>query len=321
MRSVLTLLGVAALLLVVVASPVAARPSPSHPAGPPERILGIIPVHDQAKPARPTRTSNLTYHGGPVMHANRVYSIFWGPTNAWDNGYVSTIGSYFGDVAHDSGASSNVYFSDTQYSDGSGSIAYSVIKGGTYLDTRSYPANGCTDQATTICLSDAQLQGEVQSAMAANGWTAVGADGVQNLFAVFTPKGVGSCAGSSCAYSTYCAYHSWIGGGNNAILYANQPYAVQNYRIYTCDSGQRPNGVTADATLNLVSHEHNEAITDEQGSAWYDNKGSENGDKCAWNFGTTSGSSGALYNQTSRTPLLPPAGVEQHSSGCVQTGQ
>jgi hypothetical protein len=321
MRSFAAVTATAVLLLIALAAPAAARPTPTRPAGPPERILGLIPVHEQAKAARPTKTNNLSYHGGPVMRANRVYEIFWGPSGSWDSGYVSTIKGYFADVAHDSGASSNVYFSDTQYSDGSGQIAYDVTQGSAYMDTTPYPANGCTDRATTICLSDAQLQNEIQADMALNNWTAA-SSGTQNLFFVFTPRGVGSCAGSSCAYSTYCAYHSWIGGGSNAILYANQPYAVQNYRIYTCDSGEQPNGVTADATINLISHEHNEAITDEQGSAWYDNQGAENGDKCAWNFGSASGSAGAQYNQViNGHHYYLQQEWSNSSSGCVLTGR
>ena len=65
-----------------------------------------------------------------------------------------------------------------------------------------------------------------------------------------------------------------------------------------CDSGQHPNGDWADATLNVASHEHNEAITDPNGNAWYDSGVNENGDKCAWNFGTSLGSTGfGQYNQ------------------------
>jgi len=262
-----------------------------------------VPVLERAKPARPTRSSNLTYHNGPVMlTGSRTYTIFWAgaTTPDWgpDGKYISTIQGYFANVAADSGKPSNVYATDTQYYDSSNSnIAYASTVGDSTTDTTPYPANGCTDRATTICLSDAQLQAELMSVMAAKGWSA-SSGGVQNLFFLFTPKGVGSCVGSSCAYTNYCAYHSWIGSGSSAVLYANQPYAAQNYHIYTCDSGQHPNGSTADATLNVVSHEHNEAITDEQGSAWFDSQGAENGDKCAWNFGTALGSTGSgQYNQ------------------------
>ena len=48
----------------------------------------------------------------------------------------------------------------------------------------------------------------------------------------------------------------------------------------------------------MVSHEHNEAITDPLGNAWYDSRGYENGDKCAWTFGTALGTTGlGQYNQ------------------------
>jgi len=321
-RSVLTVLGLTLIVAASVASPVAAAPpSPAKPAGPPERILGLVRVHGQAKQARPSRVSNLSWHGGPVMHGNRVYSIFWGPASSWDTGYIAAINAYFHDVAADNGKTTNVYYSDTQYSDAAGKLAYNVVWGDTFSDTSAYPANGCSDQATSICLSDAQLQGEVQSVMTTHGLGAA-SGGIQNLFFVFTPKGVGSCAASDCAYTTYCAYHSWIGNGAGAVLYANQPYAVQNYSIYTCDSGQRPNNSTADATLNLVSHEHNEAITDEQGTAWYDRQGAENGDKCAWNFGTASGPSGGRYNQTiNGTHYYLQQEWSNNRSGCVLTGQ
>lgn len=302
MRRLLSVLGVVLVLTVAWVAPVAANPpSPANPAGPPERILGIVPVRDQAHAARPRRTSNLTYHGGPVMlTGNRTYTIFWAGSNPnWgDTGYIPTIQGFFANVAAASGSHSNVYATDTQYYDASNAhIAYASTTGLNVTDTNPYPANGCTDKATTICLSDAQLQTELVNVMTANGWTA-SSGGVQNLFFIFTPKGVGSCAGSSCAYSSYCAYHSWINDAGGAILYANQPYAAQNYSIYTCDSGQHPNGTTADATLNVVSHEHNEAITDEQGSAWFDSQGAENGDKCAWNFGTALGNTAyGKYNQ------------------------
>jgi hypothetical protein len=302
-RRLLSFLGVVLVLTAAGVAPVAANARAVNAAGAPGRILGIVPVLERAKPARPTRSSNLTYHNGPVMlTGNRTYTIFWAGANTPDWGpdgkYISTIQGYFANVATDSGKPSNVYATDTQYYDSStANIAYASTVGDTITDTNPYPANGCTDRATTICLSDAQLQSELMSVMAAKGWPAT-SGGVQNLFFLFTPKGVGSCVGSSCAYTNYCAYHSWIGSGSSAILYANQPYAAQNYHIYTCDSGQHPNGTTADATLNVASHEHNEAITDEQGSAWFDSQGAENGDKCAWNFGTALGNTGAgQYNQ------------------------
>jgi len=330
-RRIVGVLGVVSILLGAAAAPAVAAPDPSNQAGPPGRILGVVPVLEQGKAGRPSGGGNLTYHGGPTMNVNTTFAIFWGggsTTPAWDSGYAGLIEQYFGDVAADSTHKTNVYYSDTQYSDSvNGNIQYSSTFGGFLMDTNPYPTiNGCTDKATSICLSDAQLQHEIQIDMAAGGWSGSTAPtgGQSQLILIFTPKGVGSCAGSSCAYTNYCAYHSWIAATSNTplVLYANQPYANQNYRIYTCNSGQWPNGNSADATLNVVSHEHNEAITDQQGSAWYDSQGAENGDKCAWNFGTALGTAnGAKYNQliNGNTYYLQQEWSNK-SSGCVLTG-
>jgi len=285
----------AALSIIGIAGPAARAEGPpsvaaSDAAGP---ALGRISPRNGAGHA-PKAGTNLTYHKGPVMRTNKVYLIFWEPTGyTVSANYDSLITQYFTDVTADSGKTTNVYYSTTQYSDTSGAIAYSSTVGGTWQDTSALPASGCTDTATTVCLSDAQIQAEVQKAMAANGWTA----SPTTMFYVFTAKSIGSCAGSSCAFTQYCAYHSRIGNGTSAILYANMPYAMS--ASGACSAGQSPNSDEADATINVTSHEHAETITDPQGSAWYDSTGAENGDKCAWNFGTATGSTAfGSYNQT-----------------------
>ncbi len=90
-----------------------------------------------------------------------------------------------------------------------------------------------------------------------------------------------------------------------------------------CDAGNHPNNNDADATINVTSHEHNETITDELGNAWYDRRGYENGDKCAWKFGTQlGGGSGAQYNQVINTHHYElQQAWSNHSSSCVLTGQ
>ncbi len=50
---------------------------------------------------------------------------------------------------------------------------------------------------------------------------------------------------------------------------------------------------------SIIAHEAEEAVTDPDLNAWYDNRGAENADKCAWTFGTTStATNGSLYNMT-----------------------
>jgi hypothetical protein len=141
-----------------------------------------------------------------------------------------------------------------------------------------------------VCLSDAQIQNEILTVMGSHGWSA----SASNFFLMMTAKGIGSCTSTtSCAFSQYCAYH----GNASGLYYANMPYT--DTVPAACDSGQYPNGDrAADSEINIISHEHNEAITDKQLNAWYDRRGFEIGDKCAWNFGSASGTSGAEYNQT-----------------------
>jgi hypothetical protein len=159
----------------------------------------------------------------------------------------------------------------------------------------------CRFSSNSVCLTDSQLAGEVDKVVTEQGLPR----GVGDLYLILTPQGVGNCfdnatGSSDCAYASggYCAYHSWIGPSGSVTLptlYAVQPFADVN----GCDSLQHPNSDSADDTINLISHEHNEAITDPLGSAWYDQiTGSENGDKCAWDFGTATGANGQKHNQT-----------------------
>jgi hypothetical protein len=290
------IVAVAIVLASLLATAPALAEGPDHrpiqPGGE-DHVAGVVFARGQANRLG-TQGSNLVYHNGPVMHTNTTYAIYWIPAGyTVSANYVSLLNGFLQNVAGADGSTSNVYYSSTQYSDNvNGKILYGSTFGGAWTDTSALPASGCTDAYTSVCLSDAQLQSEVEKAMAANGWSA----GPTHLFFLFTAKGIGSCSGSSCAFSQYCAYHGWVGSGSSVILYANMPYA--DTVSAACDAGQRPNNDDADATINVSSHEHNEAITDEQGNAWYDRRGYENGDKCAWNFGSPlGGSNGAHYNQ------------------------
>lgn len=279
-------------------------------------ILGLVPSRDLSVGGS---AGNLLYHGGPVEHTNTTYAIYWVPSGySVSANYKNLINGYFSNVAAASGQTSNVYYSDTQYSDSSGHVTYASTFGGSYVDTSALPLAGCVDPPATACVSDSQLQAEIAKDIAAAGWTA----SPTHEFFMFTAKGIGSCidvTSTECAFTTYCAYHSWIGSGSNVVLYANMPYADTSSS--TCDGGQHPNGDDADATINVTSHEHNETITDEQGSAWYDSSGNENGDKCAWNFGTAQGPSGAEYNQTiNGAHYYLQQEWSNSSSGCVLQG-
>ena len=306
----------AAVALCASAATASARTIHQNPRG---GILGQVPSRGLSTASA---SSDLVYNGGPVLDTNTAYAIFWAPSNyPIASSYQSLIKRFYTDVsaATDAGASTNAYFTDTQYGQGTvGSTAttagslhnYSTF-GGSYVDTTRI-SNGCRDRYTAICVTDSQVQAEIKSDLTKARWTA----GTGKIFFIFTPKGVGSCYSSgSCSFTQWCAYHSWSG----SLVYANMPFADTVSRA--CDAGYHPNASidpNADATISVASHEHNESITDPFGSAWFNSSGSEIGDLCAWNFGTVGS------NQANQTINGDPYILQQEwsnlSTGCVLRG-
>lgn len=247
----------------------------------------------------------LQYWGGAVMRTNTTYAIFWLPSGTTlsyggnNSGYEAAIAQFLGDVAHDSGTAANVFGLDTQYYDtlsgGQTPIAYNSTFGGYAVATDPLPSKQCSDGTDLYCVTDAQLQTELKSVIAAKGWP----QDTSHAYFVFTPAGLGSCSGTMCSYGSYCAYHGAFTGTAGRILYGNEPWL---YGHSGCDTGQYPNGGQADPTINVLSHELSEAITDPVPNfGWLDSTGSEIGDKCAWTFGTLSGTKGSQYNETINT--------------------
>ena len=250
------------------------------------------------------RHGNLPYGGGPVLHSNRTHVIFWVPSGsglALDPGYQSLVETFLIDVAADSHRSGNVYGLSGQYTDASGPAAYDSTYGGAVSATDPLPPNGCTEPAVTgpgwsVCLTDDQLETEIEHVIAADHLPATDRD----VYFLVTPDGLGSCTDASsmsCALggsvSGYCGYHSET---PNGILYAVIPYnAVAGH----CQSNNpRPNSNPADPTISTISHEHNEMVTDPGGDAWIDGRGDEDGDLCLTSFGPTPGGSGTTWNET-----------------------
>ncbi len=245
------------------------------------------------------RIASIPYQGGPVLHANRTHLIFWQPQGSglvFDPGYVALMQQFLRDVALASHMTSNEYAITGQYSDGSGPAAYASTYAGSVLDTDPLPANGCSEPVQTgpgwsVCLTDAQLQDELERVLTVNQLPAGG----DNIYFVVTPSGFGSCYDSSSSSSAcalggdaggYCGYHSSTASG---VLYAVIPYnAIPGH----CQSGNpRPNASTADPALSTISHEQIETITDPFGDAWIDPSGNEIADVCLGDYGAALGGS------------------------------
>jgi hypothetical protein len=278
-----TLLALALLIAVTAAGGSAATTRHS-------RILGVVPHAGQlAATPHLLALSKAGKAAGPALLT-------------FDASYENLINQYFTDVGHDSSGASNVYSVATQYYDNPGTvhIQYQSTFGGSYVDNHPLPKNGCDDGIDTYCLTDAQIQHEIQTVLTAKGWPA----GLNHIFFLMTPNGVGSCSDAlsfECSTDSFCAYHSFFVDSNNEdVIYANEPYEGPQGGCTDVSQGY-PNDANSDTTINTISHEHNEAITDPLGNGWYSNDANqdENGDLCAYGFGSPVGGTPGIdaYNQ------------------------
>jgi hypothetical protein len=284
-------------------------------------------IHYMPSHASPNHTAaNMTYHGGPVMVTSNTYAIFWEPKKLQNGdpayvakGYNAGIIRYFKDVG-----GTTLYNNNTQYYQGSGASQKFIKNKSTFaaswVDTAPYPASGCTDKATPgNCVNDAQIQAEVTHAKAVNGWSSSPTNG----FFVFTAGGEGSCFGASgsCAFTAYCGYHGFFSG----TMYANMPYGATHtpdpqFRIFCTRTDLFPNQRDLDMETNILSHEHQEMVTDPALNAWYDPSGEEIGDLCSYNYGTRDEDNGTANQDWNGHFYLLQQEWDNHQSSCVQDG-
>jgi hypothetical protein len=293
------------------------------------KTFHAFPTVQEHMNAAPPPPQPLLYHtGGPVMQTGvQLFSIFWVPPKL-QNGNPTSLTAHYESIQNRMLADYPAHGLDnnnTQY--------YQIIAGVTkyiqnkgsgttsFVDTNPYPASGCSDAVTPgNCITDAQLAAEVARVMTLKGWTG----GLNKMYFVYTSTGEGSCFDSSsseCAYTAYCAYHSYFVSGTTPVVYANMPYADPTY-CYSPGTGQTsPNGdIPADAAANVSSHELTEAITDPELNAWFDSTGAEIGDICAWSFGKLTWDANKANEMWNGHFYTLQTEYDNHSASCVQVG-
>jgi hypothetical protein len=231
-----------------------------------------IPVRGAVDPR--LTTTNLTYHGGPVITSAKVVFIFWGPgfanASSPDHLYAQTLQSFrnqFGTTPE--------YNVITQYS----GIQLASLGAGTpdLFDTSTPPTE----------VTDAIVQGEVNAYLASHAFDA------STIYEVVLPSasyssdnGFTSCGGPNLAY---CAYHGSFTGASSAVKYSIQPYP-------SCAGCSLPGWSDVQNQEHFVTHETREAVTDSLGNAWWDDStGEEADDKCAWTPTPFIGTGGYAY--------------------------
>jgi hypothetical protein len=95
--------------------------------------------------------------------------------------------------------------------------------------------------------------------------------------------------------TSFCGWHSY-----NATSLAKYSFVGDPATTPGClAQNVGPNLAGADAMLSVLMHELEETATDPQLNAWYSANGNENGDKCAWSWGTTTLNSNGSYSNMS----------------------
>jgi hypothetical protein len=220
--------------------------------------------------------TGLCSHGGAVMHNNEVFAFTWdsaSPRRYWETtrNYVQ---QFLRDVADGSDTLSSPYAVTSQYWDGSGRAANASVYGGGCIDYgsqggaacqfgdtngtgqgRSYPASGCPVTGTNqfheepssvfdnvpndVCLTDAQLRGELAAMITQTGVPGHTRPGYTPVIVMLLPPGVKTCldgAGALCSVNgtssaQFCSYHSQVDVGGTPYAYVVQPWTA----LTACD--------------------------------------------------------------------------------------
>ena len=263
--------------------------------------------------------TGISYHGGSVLQSGtKVAAIYWASSPIYTNGPTpgtagagSADGSLIGHFLRNLGGSPYFKINST-YTDGSGRAISSAVS------YTQYWANNAGVPAVTASVSDADMVAMLQSGFNSGKLTY----DAGTLYAIFTAGKTNLGGGFG---TQYCAYHYHatvtINGQPKTVLYAAMPY--NNAYPSGCSMGSPANGSYdpgADAEVNTLGHEIEETTTDMLGNAWFDNRGYENADKCAWTFGatyTTSAGGTANMNLGGKNFLVQQNWINAGNGGCT----
>jgi Phosphate-induced protein 1 conserved region len=223
-----------------------------------------------------TKTNGISYHGGPVMTATKnVYFIWYG---TWSSGDQSILTN----LVHTEGGSPYFNINTTYTNSGGTKVSNSI----------SYNGSTANNYVQGKSLSDASIQTIVSNAISSG---ALPKD-TNGVYFVLTASDVNETSGFC---TQYCGWHTHgtISGSDIKYAFIGNPARCPS----ACEAqSTSPNGSAgADGAASIIAHELEEASTDPDLNAWYDSRGEENADKCAWTFGTEStASNGSKYNVT-----------------------
>ncbi|HEX9286371.1 MAG TPA: hypothetical protein VF999_03780 [Thermoanaerobaculia bacterium] len=230
---------------------------------------------------------NLINHGGPTITSAKSVAIFWGPSWGSGNNLSDPVAVELQDFLSQFGQTPE-YNVITQYS----GIQKANLGSTIWWDSSNPPTN----------VTDAVLEAEVVKYFSQGG----GVADTSTIYSVILPSTSYSSYGSSTSCGgpnlVYCAYHSNFSYGGKDIRYSSLPYP-------SCGGCHWTGFSVANDLEHFACHETREAVTDPDGNAWFDRRGYEADDKCAWSPAPFIGTGGYGYQWEWSNAV----------SGCVKT--
>ena len=228
------------------------------------------------------------------MHGTTVVPVYWG--SKWNTSFagdkITGLDSLYSNIGGTPYANTN-----SEYTDSSGNVSTSVGKLPNLTDYSATPSGAP---------STSQVLAEI--AFVTNNRPVANA-----YYPVYTDQPRGSAG--------YCAWHS--SGTINGT-----PVEFGFFFNLDGDPGCDPKAPTnpghsqgLSALANVSGHELSEMLTDPELNAWFDQKGAENSDKCAWTFDglvtTNDGQSWKIQGNWSNAAAAAHSGYA--NGGCIQT--
>jgi hypothetical protein len=244
-----------------------------------------------------TRSPLMTYHGGKIMPTAISKIVFWGTSWTSSDPKISGLDTFY--VGH---SGSNYAKASDEYTGTNGQVTDTTSHNGHVIDSSS--AAGIQGGNNVTAILGAVCRNIIPDP-SGNGY-----------YPVYTDQKRGNAG--------FCAWHSQ--GTCNGVT-------VQFAFFFNLDgdpgcdpqdnSGLHPQGLAALA--NVSAHELSEARSDPGNpGAWYDSRGAENGDKCAWTFGAplvtfTGGTQWKLQGEWSNKAYTAGTGYPNSSGlkGCL----
>lgn len=213
----------------------------------------------------------INYHGGGVLTGTpNIYYIWYGDWSSEPDAVTILT-----NLAQNIGGSPYFNINQTYYQ--TVNSVTTPVSG-----AASYVMSSTDNYSQGSSLSDSDVQAVVANAINTNALP----NDPNGVYFVLTSADVTETSGFC---KQYCGWHTHASLAGADIKYAFVGNAeTQCPSSCSAQTASSPNGdIGADAMASVIAHELEESVTDPDLNAWYDRRGYENADKCAWTFGTT----------------------------------